>query len=722
MSRTPPPLEEHTAPTAGPVHFESTSVGVAVVDESRRKREHLGTTPAAEPVPVPTDRMRAPVDGAVCLPVDRVETVDLTLVTVRDDSFDVVDNLAEDETATYPPGRYVIDLPGPIKRYLQVEGRLSVSTVDGTTVTVGPDATVLLGARSKHARPTTEVCVPPTVDGLVRAVSTFGAALTTTTPDRSWPTLRGHPPAVTVGDELDVPPGLAPPCPAVQVLVPPTERHVYTVAPLVHYLGAELLTHSGPPQVRTDEGFAVDLGPDFEATVERTLTRVVFLECLLRSEGLLEFPLHERSVLADLPLDPATLFDRPPEARLPAYFEVDYDAVAARVPDWELAAHVAPRPDQVELLPYLVDDLAVVRTRSESAAGAADPSARASADDAAPDGGTAREFFRSGGGWTVENSVDLRDDAGVALETVWTGDGVPVGASKVTRRAYENRLDRSPDPPPIDVGVVCNDDRMNDELDVTERYDGEKLPMNVSTYRDLSRSALRTLLEAGPVDFLHYIGHADPEGLHCSDGALSLSTVETTGVEAFLLNACRSFDQGLALIDAGAIGGVVTRQSVPIEAATDVGRRTARLLNAGYPLRAAVDVVRETSPIGDQYQIVGDGGHAVAQRESAVAFVHELTPVDGDLSTATEFDLAVHAHPAENGLGGVFHPYSETFDYYLVGNSTPTVRLDAEELAELFTRDNEPVLLAPDGTDYPELCWTSTIADEVRAIEETNED
>ncbi len=705
MSRTPPPLEDDTDPSAGPVRFESTSVGVAVVDETRRKREHLGTTPAAEPVPVPTDRMRAPVDGAVRLPVDRVQTVDLSLATVRDGAFDVVDNLAEDDTATYPPGEYVIDLPGPIKRYLQVEGELSVSTVEGTTVTVGDDATVLLGARSKHARPTTEVTVPPTVDGLVRAVSTFGAALTTTTPDRSWPTLRGHPPAVTVGDTLDVPPGLAPPCPEVQVLVPPTERHVYAVAPLVHYLGAELVTHTGPPQVRTDEGFVLDLSGDFEATVERTLKRVVFLECLLRSEGLLEYPLHERSVLGDLPIDPATLFDRPPEARLPAYFGVDYDAIAAQVPDWELAAHVAPRPEQVELLPYLVDDLAVVRTHD--------------GDDTtvpAPDVDAGQEmeaFFRSGeGGWTAETGVDLRD-ADAALETVWTGDGVPVGASKATRRAYENRLDRSPDPPPIDVAVVCNDDRMNDELDVTERYDGEKLPMNVSTYRDLSRSALRTLLETGPVDFLHYIGHADPAGLHCSDGALSLSTVAETGVEAFLLNACRSFDQGLALIDAGAIGGVVTRRPVPIGAATDVGRRTARLLNAGYPLRAAVDVVRETSDIGDQYQIVGDGGHSVAQRESAVAFVHELAPVDGDLSTATEFDLAVHAHPAENGLGGAYHPYNEAFDYYLVGSATPRVRLGAEELAEFFARDNEPVFIAPDDTNCPELYWTRTLAEQI---------
>ena len=704
MSKTPLPLDDHTAPTAGPVRFESTSVGVAVVDETRRKREHLGTTPAVDPVPVSTDRLRAPVDGAVRLPVDRVETVDHTLVTVRDGDFGVVDTLAEDDTATYPPGRYVIDLSGPIKRYLQVEGRLSVSTVDGTTVTAGPDATVLLGARSKHARPTTEVTVPPTVDGLVCAVSTFGAALTTTTPDRSWPTLRGHPPAVTVGDEFDVPPGLAPPCPEVQVLVPPTERHVYTVAPLVHYLGAELVTHAGPPQVRTDEGFVVDLDGAFEATVERTLKRVVFLECLLRSEGLLEYPLHERSVLGDLPVDPATLFDRPPEARLPAYFDVDYDAIADEVPDWELAAHVAPRPEQVELLPYLVDDLAVVRTRAGDGA---------PTDPSTPDVGATEQmqaFFRSGGGgWTVDSGVDLRDDAGTALETVWTGDGLPVGASKVTRRAYENRLDRSPDPPPIDVAVVCNDDRMNDELDVTDRYDGEKLPMNVSTYRDLSRSALRTLLEAGPVDFLHYIGHADPDGLHCSDGALSLSTVSGTGVEAFLLNACRSFDQGLALIDAGAIGGVVTRRPVPIEAATDVGRRTARLLNAGYPLRAVADVVRETTHIGDQYQIVGDGGHAVAQRDSAVAFVHSVQCLDGPLSTATEFAVSVHAHPAENGLGGVYHPYDQRYGYYLIGNDTQEERFTRSELAEYLGKMEDPTLVSEPDENMCSILWPGEV-------------
>jgi len=725
MSKTPPRTDQTTDGRRREIRFETTDTGVVVVDGIERKREHLGTDPVAAPTPVSTDRLVAPVDRAVRLHADRVEA-DPNIVMVRDDSFDMIDHLTQGTDREYPPGRYVVDASGPIKQYLQVDGRLSVSVADDTVIEVGDGAETLLGARSKHNRPATEVTVPPTTEGLVRAVSTFGAALKMTTPDRSWPGHRGHPPAVTVGDEFDVPWGLAPPCPEIQVLVPPEERYVYPVAPLVYYLGAELVPHQGPPQLRTDAGFEYDLrraGEGFESHVERTLKQVLFLECCLRSEGLIELPLHERSAVAsDLPVDAAELFDQPAQVRLPTYLSIEYDTIAPHVPDWKLAAHLAPRPDQAELLPYLVNDLAVVRTHGGNDAGV-----DANVDDlTTPDPGTETGadggldvFFRSddgttsvGDGWTVDNSVDLRGTDADVLETVWSGEGVPVGASKATERAYENRLGRQPDPPPIHVGVVCNDDEMSEELDVTALYDGEKLPMDVSTYRNLSRAGLRTLVEAGDVDFLHYIGHAEPDGLHCADGTLSFADVDRTETEAFLLNACRSFDQGRALIEAGAIGGVVTLQPVPIESAAEVGRRVAELLNTGYPLRVAVDVVSEATRIGSQYQIVGDGGHAVAQRDSGVAFVHEVTPVDGDLSTATEYDLSVQGYSGENnGAGGVFHPYHDELGYYLVGNNTPHVRLSRESLVEFFAQTSEPVIAQSTGNTAADLWLSDRLAE-----------
>lgn len=716
MSRTPPRPDRSSGERTRGIRFESTETGLAVVDEVERRREHLGTRPAAAPTPVSTDRLVAPVDRAVELSVSTIET-DPNVVVVRDEAFDMIDHLAEGAEREYPPGRYVVDLSGSIKQYLQVDGRLSISTVDDTVVAVGDDADTLLGARSRHGRPTTEVTVPPTVDGLVRAVSTFGAALKTTTPDRSWPNLRDHPPAVSVGDDLDVPPGLQPQCPEVQVLVPPTERYVYAVAPLVYYLGAELVPHEGTPQLRTDAGFEYEFGrDDFERRVERTLKQVLFVESVIRAEGLTDLPLHERAVVDDhLPIDAAELFDQPAQVRLSTYLSLDYDAVAPHVPDWELEAHLAPRPDQVELLPYLVDDLAVVRTTAESD----DTAYRSLTDATSEGGGQFSSFFRAGETNTddrsLDDSVDLRGSATGTVEAVWGGDGVPVGASKVTRAAYENRLGRRPDRPPIDVAVVCNDDQMSEELDVTELYDGEKLPMNVSTYRNLSCAGLRTLVEHGDADFLHYIGHAEPDGLHCADETLSLETLEGTDIEAFLLNACQSFGQGQALIDAGAIGGLVTRRPVPIDAAAEVGKRVAELLNIGHPLRVAADVVQQTTDIGDRYQIVGDGSHAVAQRDSGVALAHELVPVDGDRATATEFDLRVRGYPSEIGIGGVFHPYEETFDYYLLGNETPWHRFRRDELVDFLTRGPEPVIVRSDDRDETTFGLSTVLAEELRS-------
>ncbi len=452
------------------------------------------------------------------------------------------------------------------------------------------------------------------------------------------------------------------------------------------------------------------------------LKQVLFLECAIRSEGLTDLPLHERTAVDDrLPLEAGELFDQPAQVRLPTYLSVDYETIAPHVPDWELAATLAPRPEQAELLPHLVDDLSFVRTCGEGGA-RADTADRSTSVTPSNTTDEAEMFFRSGGadspvgdGWTVDNSVDLRTPDADVLETVWGGDGVPVGASKVTRTAYENRLGRQPDPPPIAVGVVCNDDQMCDELDVTELYDGEKLPMDVSTYRNLSRMGLRTLVESGDVDMLHYIGHAEPDGLHCADGTLSLVSVDDTNVEAFVLNACRSFDQGRALIEAGAIGGLVTRQRIPTEAAAEVGRRVAELLNLGYSLRAVADVLRGTTDTGDLYQIVGDGGHTVAQQDGGVSVVHELSPVDGALSTATEFDLRVQGYPSKLGVGGVFHPHSGDFEHYLLGNRTPQTRFERDSLVEFLTQGPEPVIVRPDECHETNLYLSTVLAEELRS-------
>ncbi len=58
-------------------------------------------------------------------------------------------------------------------------------------------------------------------------------------------------------------------------------------------------------------------------------------------------------------------------------------------------------------------------------------------------------------------------------------------------------------------------------------------------------------------DFLHYIGHIDDDGFQCRDGRVDGTTLDQVGIGTFLLNACNSYDQGLGLVEQGAIAGIV---------------------------------------------------------------------------------------------------------------------------------------------------------------------
>ncbi|PSQ19083.1 hypothetical protein BRD00_02220 [Halobacteriales archaeon QS_8_69_26] len=700
------------------VRFEPTGAGVAVVDPIEGRRDVLRTRPSVDPEPVPTESVPAPVGAAARVELDRVGVGRIALVIVRDAAdWTTLAHLEENGTETFPPGEYVVEVSGPIKLYLHVEGGFTVSTDEETRFEFGSGAAVTLAARSNHNRPATTVTTTDDPEDLMAAISAFGSALKTTTPERSWPTLRGHPPLVEVGDERSIPGELVPPSPEVRLVVPPRVEFVYPVAPLAYYLGARVVP-GATPRIETDEGFEYPLGagpsPDereFERRVERTLRRVVFLECLARTKGLTQLPLRERAdVEGRIDVDLDALYDLDPAPRLRRILSVSHESVADRIPDWELASHLAPDPQQAELLPYLVADLALVRTRSGGTAAANVD--RTESDQLAELNELLRNedevLLRSSGSVVRgDDATDLDRDyvqfhdgeSDGILEEIWAGDATPIGASHTTQEAYRNRLRREPSDPPIDVAVVCNDPEMAAELGTADIYDGEDLPFDVRIYRDLSTAALRTLIEHQETDFLHYIGHANTEGLRCSDGRLDLGTLTKTGVNAFLLNACQSYEQGLSLIGAGAVGGVVTLDPVPDRVAALVGETMARLLNAGYPLRSALRVVRDEFVIGNDYLIVGDGGIVVGQ--SSVAPIYSLGRVDSDT-----FTFQAKWYPSNTGVGGVATCHLEEIGYHLLGNSSPEITVDQEKLENFLYREEVPIRVK----GVSDLCWSSELS------------
>lgn len=288
-----------------------------------------------------------------------------------------------------------------------------------------------------------------------------------------------------------------------------------------------------------------------------------------------------------------------------------------------------------------------------------------------------------------------------SLEQAWVGDDVPIGASKLVVEAFENRLDREVTEDDISITIVVNDERMSEERDlVNHAYgDREDLPFDVAVRQGLTTDELRATLREDR-NFLHYIGHIDDEGFECLDGRLDATTLEETGVDAFLLNACYSYRQGMALIRAGAIGGIVTLAEIINSRAVHIGETIAHLLNTGFPLRAALSIAREEHILGGQYIVVGDGSVTVSQAKSQTPCLLEITPHENG------FEVHIQTAVTDTAaLGSVYKPYiADNSAFFLSSGQIGTFRVSDDELAEFLEMNMLPVKV-PDGG----MCWSSDV-------------
>lgn len=671
--------------------------GITVVDSIERHRYVLTTPESVSARPADTDRFRFPVEAAVALRTSAIALPSVISVHVRDESGTIVSQAEHFASEELPYGEYTIELSAPIKLYCRVESTVSVrADVEGMTIEFGDTTEVVVGARSHHERPAATVTTTTDPTDLMAAVSTFGSALKTTSPERSYPTLRGHPPTIELGDELDLA-GLEPPETGVTIEVPPEYRSIFVVAPLAYYLGARVRP-GDEPRILTDRGLDYSLdGPDgFERAVERTLKQTFFLDCLARTEGLYPVALHEReAVEADIGLDIGALYDQPLAERLDAYLDVPFAAIEDHLPEWKLTSHIEPTPTSVETLPFVVDDLAVVRCASTESATRSnalmfdDGVEAARRDEAFTRSASASDTRSTGPNASTETDVEfVSPESTDSLEEAWVGEGMPLGASKASVEAYRNRLDRMPVDGDIDITVVCNDAEMTEERDlIGDIYgDRDELPFDVSLHRDLTTAELEGILSTR-TDFLHYIGHVDEGGFECTNGMLDANTLDTVGVDAFLLNACQSYRQGMALIEAGSIGGIATLTDVLNCEAVRMGRTLAGLLNAGFPLQSALGIARGESIMGDEYLVIGDGGLAIAQSASGMPNLVNLD-IDKD-----DFSVDLETFPtSQRGIGSLVVPYIDnTSKYYLSSGIVGPFSLTQDELERFFSLETVPV-------------------------------
>ena len=675
--------------------------GLRVHDRIEDVRFEITTEHRVGPQSVDPDQFRAPISTAVKLRTEQFTIPKQIVCYVRTRSGETVAETPHNEQTQFDAGQYELELTTlPFKLYAHVSGPFRITPQNGhTQIRFTGSTRVVFGFRSFHEQPAATVTTTADPFDLMQAVSTFGSALKTTSPERSWPTLRGHPPLLEYGEELSIPARLEPPATDVHIEVPPTVENVYRVAPLAYYLGAPV--EAGPvPQIIAD-GTALPLTTtdgDVEAGIQRTLEQTFFLDCLVRTEGLYELDLRERDALeAELPFELATAYDQSLASRLQLYDAVPYVLLEPELPEWPICSEVNPSPETIEYLPFAATRLSHVRIAedSQSAIDEVEP-AILSTFFRAETRGIARDSSDSAlPSWEDLDFFEPREAS--STTHAWVGEGYPLGTAKTDIEAIKRRLSRTAtDPDAITVQVICNDETMADETAGDLYGLRELIEFDISVAHDLTTDKFRERCH-DEIDFLHYIGHVDEDGIVCADGSLDLRTVEQTGIRAFLLNACHSYVQGEALVRAGADGGIVTLSRVFNSQATRMGRLTARLLNHGFPLDAAMSVLEYGPLSSHRYAAIGDYRTEICQPSNFIPDVVEIQELEEDIKLV----LREYATDRRN-FGTVRQPIVPTSSQWRLVNGHKTEYiLSRQEAAEFLDRASVPVVSSND------LYWSS---------------
>lgn len=673
--------------------------GIVVVDHIEGRRFPL-TTRQPVALQAASEQLREPVDGAVSCRIEELRLPYVVPIFVRDASGTPIVECHDFDQQELPDGEYELEITAPIKLFLRVSGPVTISsTSTEMRITFEAATSITLAARSYHERPAATVTTTGAAEDLMTAVSTFGSALKTTSPERSFPSLRGHPPAVEIGDTLSVPDAVSPPETGLRIQIPRDRLAVYAVATLAHYLGARVVPGEEARLIADGEVVRSLDGPNgLEGAVTETLQHVFLLDCIVRTEGRYQLNLHQRHQLAervDLPL--RELYDLPIAERVVRYLDVPVETVSDLVPTWYLSTHLSPKLTSAKSLPYAANALSIIRVER----GEPIDSQPELEPGSGPFTRSTTTRSPSNGSDSPLESTYVRVSDTDTLERAWVGDGRAINANDLYLTGVKNRFASESTGDPITIGVVCNDERMVAEVDSNLYGDREELPFDVAIHANLTREDLRVLLESD-LDFFHYIGHVEQGGFVCRDGTLDANDIDTVGVDTFLLNGCQSYDQGRAVIDAGGVGGIVTHGDVDNTSATAVGRLVAGLLNAGHSLRSALSVVGRRHLVIGRYSVIGDGAVQIAQSESGTPNLLEIKRAPDNEG----YEVLIATYPTlGTAMGSCYTPYASSVDrYFLAGGELPPLFLSLPEVVDLLALERVPTII--DG----EFWWSTDVS------------
>ncbi|WP_227380129.1 hypothetical protein [Haladaptatus halobius] len=669
---------------------------MTIVDPIQRRQYPLQTSTNVQPIPTDIDQFYFPVDSATKLTTDSLVLPYVVGIYVRTLDGNILVEAEEFAYEVLPEREYLIELNGPIKVYLRVTSELTIaSSSERMELDFGTSTQVHIGARSYHERPGATITTTATPQDMMDAISTFGSALKTTSCERSLPSLRGHPPRIELGDEFRIPNEISPPDTGVRIEVPPKLNKIYPVSTLAYYLGANVV-RGDRPRLVTDRGFSHTLNHPvwgFEDEVERVFKQIFFFDCITRTEGYYGVELYERQEIedhVDLLFD--ELYEKSLAEQLETYLDVPFEVIQEYLPTWSLTTYTTDELQNIESLPYVVNDLSIIRAVENK-----------------QNHGTAVESPNAISGFMRGTEAGDRGKSDIdcisyvappetnSLEQAWVGTGNPVGANKIIRKAFDNKFNRTTSTEGIKITVVCNEPEMSPEYDDGENLYGERdeLEFDIDVYRNLSVNELRTVFTT-ETDFLHYIGHIKENEFVCRDGRLDVGTLNEVAVDTFLLNGCRSYEQGKRLIDVGSIGGVVTYSQVGNTSATAIGRVIARLLNRGFSLRSALTLAREHQIVGNQYTVVGDGSIEIAQSESGTPMLYQINSPAPNFNGKHELQITTYP-TSDLGMGALFKPFLEDVEtHFLSGGQIPKFSLSSVALAQFLRLEKLPAIINGD--------------------------
>ena len=616
------------------------------------------------------------------------------------------------------PGEYVVDIDTEIKTYLRFSGTATVEKTGGyeeTVVTFPDRVRVIVGFRSRHELPAGTITVPDTPEGIAAGLTHLSTSHKTDGPNRTYPTLRGHPSLLECGDSLEIPDCIredfSPS--GIELIVPADYESLFVAAPLAYYLQATIEPRTCPTTgpnhatLRIPE-FAVEKQlspmPGFERDVDRLLRKVFFFDCLVRNAGPYGTNLAEQSILEVLGLDAEELYEAGPQRRLATYLEVPDAAIDHRLPDWHLSTYVRPDYDSVESLPFLLDRMSLIHMPRTSELEGKELVERSLEDfyrgDRSRDTNSGHNRASSG----QVASVDIvKPELRNGRVHGWLADGVPIDVFKTTHEAYHNRLDyleRASDS--TSIAVVLNDPEMDGEHDdVAEIYRqrSEELSMEVTVAESLSTAELARVFE-NDHDFVHYIGHCETDGLRCPDGYLSTSSLSRCNTQTFFLNACGSYYEGMGLIERGSVAGAVTFSKVLNDHAIKVGSTFAKLLVHGFSIERAMGLARRRIMMGKDYAVVGDGTHSLTQGEHRVPTTLTIEELEDERA---EYLVTFDCY-STRVTGSYYFPHLEDNEFAYLCGTQSNFTVTTSELATLLDETEASVIFNGD------VYWSTELA------------